>query len=785
MGLVFKLLLPGSLALQCFYDQRVSPFPLPKNESTGQFLLGTAETLVDLDEPSNKHLSGIIFKDLVNLIDNYYYYYGNGSSPVDKQDLLENGIDFNDPKIQQILDISSGSIYKATYANHAGNNGDQLYFSPCSFKSNRKISPQVVQKTTPFGEDQLWCAVSHYPCGMDSKIKDDNPLAYRCHTRAECKGPNHETKSCDNSENYYISYAICFHAPHSTMEIINETCDVESEVPKEENETIYIGCRCRSDNCNHHMNINHSWKEFEPEEPEAATFNLYKLISITVPILCGVVVVFAFVYKFYVRRKTPSNNGMNGTHNEQIPILPTQNGNDSRVDLHQDYTIDVDHQDAWVSDIQLHEKFAEGKYGTVWTGLSSDNRKYAVKCLQDKNSYDNERSIYMMLKPLMDIHKPNILTFLGAQERYDVQKEYWIVTEYHEVGSLSDFLHKHTLTFSQLLNVIATMADGLRFLHEDMTPTFTQLSEGKPSVAHRDLKSKNVLLKNDLTAVLSDFGLAIQFKLGENLGDAHPSVGTRRYMAPEILERAISFHRDAFLRIDMYAFALVMWECLSRCKDLPRGPAHYSLPYENELGTQPTLEDLQNNIVDNNLRPKFKKKDDAYDDPPWSEDDKFKNLCETIRDCWDCDAEARLTAGCVLKRVQEIQAQFGCNADGQAPMYSLSRQSSSGGSSGGLPMPEHSIVGSNTPNGLTAQGSHSMLSHSNGPSTSTPHPDPLMIQQRQQPRLQPNEPIFNYLNNQPLNPPRSNPCDPNMTIPENVTMHNDGTFERSQPLFRH
>jgi hypothetical protein len=57
-------------------------------------------------------------------------------------------------------------------------------------------------------------------------------------------------------------------------------------------------------------------------------------------------------------------------------------------------------------------------------------------------------------------------------------------------------------------------------------------------------------------------------------------------MAPEILERAISFHRDAFLRIDMYAFALVMWECLSRCQDLPCGPALYSLPYENELGTQ-------------------------------------------------------------------------------------------------------------------------------------------------------------------------------------------------------
>jgi len=319
------------------------------------------------------------------------------------------------------------------------------------------------------------------------------------------------------------------------------------------------------------------------------------------------------------------------------------------------------------------------------------------------------------------------------------------------------------------------MADGLRFLHEDMTPTFTGLKEGKPSVAHRDLKSKNVLLRNDLTAVLSDFGLAIQFKLGENLGDAHPSVGTRRYMAPEILERAISFHRDAFLRIDMYAFALVMWECLSRCQDLPCGPAPYSLPYENELGTQPTLDDLQVNIVDNNLRPQFKNKDD---DSLWSADEKLEGLCETIKDCWDCDAEARLTAGCVLKRVQEIQTQFCTNAQSQAPMYSLSRQSSSGGSSGGLPMPEHSIV---APNGL--QGSHSMLSQSSAPSTSTPHPDPLTIQQRQT-RPLPNEPIFNYLNN-PMNPPRSNPCDPNMTIPENVTMHNDGTFERPPPLFRH
>ncbi len=42
-------------------------------------------------------------------------------------------------------------------------------------------------------------------------------------------------------------------------------------------------------------------------------------------------------------------------------------------------------------------------------------------------------------------------------------------------------------------------------------------------------------------------------------------VGTRRYMAPEVLEGAINFQRDSFLRIDMYAVGLVLWELAARC----------------------------------------------------------------------------------------------------------------------------------------------------------------------------------------------------------------------------
>lgn len=38
-------------------------------------------------------------------------------------------------------------------------------------------------------------------------------------------------------------------------------------------------------------------------------------------------------------------------------------------------------------------------------------------------------------------------------------------------------------------------------------------------------------------------------------------------MAPEVLEGAINFQRDSFLRIDMYAMGLVLWELVSRCSE--------------------------------------------------------------------------------------------------------------------------------------------------------------------------------------------------------------------------
>ena len=61
-------------------------------------------------------------------------------------------------------------------------------------------------------------------------------------------------------------------------------------------------------------------------------------------------------------------------------------------------------------------------------------------------------------------------------------------------------------------------------------------------------------------------------------------------MAPEVLEGAINFSRDAFLRIDMYACGLVLWELVSRCTaTLTFTSINSSIPIPPNLNTHSTL----------------------------------------------------------------------------------------------------------------------------------------------------------------------------------------------------
>jgi activin receptor type-2B len=252
--------------------------------------------------------------------------------------------------------------------------------------------------------------------------------------------------------------------------------------------------------------------------------------------------------------------------------------------------------------IDLLEIKAHGRFGTVWKAkMKSDDVAVKVFPTQDKQSWITEQEIYKLPR----MNHPNILHFIGAEKHIfqDGKTEFWLITQYHTLGSLCDYLKAHTVTWPELCKISESMARGLMHLHEEIPGTRTD--ELKPAIAHRDFKSKNVLLKSDLTACVADFGLALRFKPGEPCGDVHGQVGTRRYMAPEILEGAINFNRDSFLRIDVYACGLVLWELVSRCTVHSGLVDEYRLPFEAELGSHPTLEEMQDNIAAKKLRPKI------------------------------------------------------------------------------------------------------------------------------------------------------------------------------------
>lgn len=343
-------------------------------------------------------------------------------------------------------------------------------------------------------------------------------------------------------------------------------------------------CCCLHDNCNQ----NFLWKPTATEPPIVEDTNIeetsepqsettkYVLASILLLSLVGFCAISKYLYQ---QRKQIFN---------ELPTMEPE--------------LSVSSQCLYIRPIDLIEIKAHGRFGTVWKGKMPTG-EVAVKVFptQDKQSWITEQEIYKLPR----MNHQNILHFIGAEKHSfpDGKTEFWLITEYHTLGSLCDYLKSHTVTWPELCKISESLARGLMHLHEEIQGTSAR--DLKPAIAHRDFKSKNVLLKSDLTACVADFGLALRFNPGQPVGDVHGQVGTRRYMAPEILEGAINFNRDSFLRIDVYACGLVLWELVSRCTAQSGPVGEYRLPFEAELGSHPTLEEMQDNIAAKKLRPRI------------------------------------------------------------------------------------------------------------------------------------------------------------------------------------
>ena len=163
--------------------------------------------------------------------------------------------------------------------------------------------------------------------------------------------------------------------------------------------------------------------------------------------------------------------------------------------------------------IQLVELRAHGRFGEVWKGtMATESVAVKIFPMKEKLSWMMEQDIYK----LPHMKHEHVLRFIAAERR---DTKLWLISQFHDHGSLCDYMKGHTLTWGEMCRIGESMAKGLAYLHDDI-PGVGSI-DAKPSIAHRDFKSKNVLLKSDLTACIADFGLALKFDAGKSAGETH------------------------------------------------------------------------------------------------------------------------------------------------------------------------------------------------------------------------------------------------------------------------
>ncbi|XP_072306044.1 activin A receptor type 1Ba isoform X2 [Eucyclogobius newberryi] len=318
--------------------------------------------------------------------------------------------------------------------------------------------------------------------------------------------------------------------------------------------------------------------------------------------------------------------------------------------------------------IVLQEIIGKGRFGEVWRGKWRGG-DVAVKIFssREERSWFREAEIYQTIM----LRHENILGFIAADNKGKCSylqllervvtadlnvnvsivdngtwTQLWLVSDYHEYGSLFDYLNRYSVTIEGMIKLALSAASGLAHLHMEILGT-----QGKPGIAHRDLKSKNILVKKNGMCAIADLGLAVRHESITDTIDIAPNqrVGTKRYMAPEVLDETINMkHFDSFKCADIYALGLVYWEIARRCN---AGGIHeeYQLPYYDLVPSDPSIEEMRKVVCDQKLRPNV---------PNWWQSyESLRVMGKIMRECWYANGAARLTALRIKKTLSQLSVE--------------------------------------------------------------------------------------------------------------------------------
>jgi len=169
-------------------------------------------------------------------------------------------------------------------------------------------------------------------------------------------------------------------------------------------------------------------------------------------------------------------------------------------------------------ELQFGDLIGRGSFSDVYAGLYRDS-KVAIKQLRAGTGIEELNREAELLSRL---GHPNIVSISGIV----TVDRLCLVLEYIPGGSLHSFLHeglpgKPPLPTDWALALLRDLAVALEFLHRQRPRPIT----------HRDLKSLNVLVRDDFTLALTDFGSAKLMRTTQGAASTHTGrVGTVAYM---------------------------------------------------------------------------------------------------------------------------------------------------------------------------------------------------------------------------------------------------------------
>ncbi|NXU04848.1 BRAF kinase, partial [Buphagus erythrorhynchus] len=195
--------------------------------------------------------------------------------------------------------------------------------------------------------------------------------------------------------------------------------------------------------------------------------------------------------------------------------------------------------------ITVGQRIGSGSFGTVYKGKWHGD--VAVKMLnvtaptpQQLQAFKNEVGV------LRKTRHVNILLFMG----YSTKPQLAIVTQWCEGSSLYHHLHIIETKFEmiKLIDIARQTAQGMDYLHAK-------------SIIHRDLKSNNIFLHEDLTVKIGDFGLATVKSRWSGSQQFEQLSGSILWMAPEVIR--MQDKNPYSFQSDVYAFGIVLYELMT------------------------------------------------------------------------------------------------------------------------------------------------------------------------------------------------------------------------------